>query len=107
MNIDKQQLAARIKVFIDKYAGVSPNYDSTEDPTDKYGTKYTSPDAYALLAVVQAIEADVSIRYPNSEWGSGGYKPYTSKEGMIEHGEIMGQVVNLIVEQKSKNIIWR
>ncbi len=90
---DIKALSVRIRAFIDKYAGISPNYIVAEDPEDKQGEKYTSPDAYALLMVARQIENNLPITFSNSSWGSGGYKPYKSKEGYDEHEAIICLII--------------
>lgn len=77
-------LAKRIRDFLEKYAG-----------KDEDG-EYTSPDAYQLHAVATRIEQGMPIVRCWSEWGSGGYKPYTSTEGRQEHDLICAEVEKLI-----------
>ncbi len=84
-----KKLAKRIRRFVDKYAGVRPDYDPDYDDFDEM---YTGPDPYELLSVAEAIEAGREYRYPHSNWGSGCYKPYTSKKGELEHDDIMSEI---------------
>lgn len=80
-----EALALRIKQFLDKYAGI-----------DSEG-EYTSPDAYMLLEAAQFLEqGSLPRRFPWSEWGSGGYKPYTSEIGRKEHDAILEEIKKLM-----------
>lgn len=91
------KLSHRIREFIDKYAALSPNYDP-EDNEDEDG-KYTGPDVYALLNVANQLDRNIKPTRCWSDWSSGCYKPYSSKEGQQEHGEIMKEV-NFIINGK-------
>jgi len=94
--MDKKQLAIRIKAFLDKYAAVLPDFNES-DYNPLYDSKYTSPDAHALLSVYECIMADLPIfSVPFSSWGSGGYKPYTSEEGRTEHEAIIEEITKHI-----------
>lgn len=98
--IGKKALAERIRAFLDTYAGILPDFDAS-DYNPLYDDKYTSPDAHGLLSVAMLIEAGKQVKYmPNSSWGSGGYKPYTSNAGYQEHEAIMLEIKNLITENK-------
>lgn len=94
--MDKKQLAIRVKAFIDKYAAVIPDFNES-DYNALYDNKYTSPDAYELIHVYQCLMEDLPIfSVPFSSWGSGGYKPYTSDEGRIEHDAIIEEITKHI-----------
>lgn len=86
------ELANRIDLFIDKYAGISPNYDPEYDDLDE---KYTSPDAYEMLRCSITLKDNKIPHYCHSQWSSGGYKPYTSIEGRLEHDDIMKELSKL------------
>jgi len=85
-----KKLAERIYIFLDKYAGIRPDYDPKLD--DEYD-KYTSPDAAMLKHCADLLsEGKCPPSRCWSEWGSGGYHPYTSKEGKKEHDELMVEI---------------
>jgi transcriptional regulator with XRE-family HTH domain len=78
--VDAKAVAARIRAFLAKYGKRAADDE----------TLWSSPDASELEGVAQLLEADLMpSRYPWSEWGSGGYGPYSSKEGKAEHDEIL------------------
>ncbi len=94
-NDDWVDLSNRIYDFVNKYACISPNYDEADDESDKY----TSPDAYEMLACANLLKNGIKPHKCWSEWGSGGYKPYTSKEGKAEHDKLLSEI-NTIIKQK-------
>ena len=72
MDLLKKILAKDIKDFIDKYAGIRPDFDPEYD--EEY-EKYTSPDASELLYCSERLEQGGEIeRFPWSDYSSGGYK---------------------------------
>ena len=82
-----KDLSKRIIAFLEKYAAKSPNEED----------EYTGPDPYELEYVAELLSQERNpTRYPFSEWGSGCYEPYTSKEGQQEHQEILNQVKSFI-----------
>jgi hypothetical protein len=81
---DKKTLAKRIRKFLDTYA-----------KKDAEGAEWNSPDAYELERCIRELETGVILKAPFSEWGSGGYYPYTSKEGQKEHDEILKEIKKL------------
>lgn len=86
------ELAKRIHDFIKKYAGIRPNWCETED----FDEKYTSPDAYELLRCADMLNHEQKPNKCFSEWGSGGYTPYTSKEGREEHDYLVKEIYKII-----------
>lgn len=81
----KEELEIRIRKFLITYAG------KTEDD------EYTSPDAGCLEGIADMIKQDLKIySIPFSEWGSGGYKPYLSKEGREEHDFLIREIEKII-----------
>ncbi len=89
-----KDLSERILKFIIEYAAISPNYDETSEDLDD---KYTGPDPYQLLGFVTLYEEGViPTRVPWSDWSSGCYKPYTSKEGREEHELILKEISKVI-----------
>lgn len=83
----KQELAKRIYDFLDKYAVVVPDYQEGDD------VKYSSPDAYQLLACAYYLRVGKKLpQFPFSDWGSGGYKPYSSEEGRKEHDFLLQEI---------------
>lgn len=94
--IDNKVLSERIQLFLDKYAGISPDWDGESDDN-----KYTSPDAsmmkYCADMLGQGLKPDTCW----SEWGSGGYKPYSSKEGKKEHDYLVAEIYKIINSKDS------
>ena len=89
-----KELVERIEKFIEKYAAISPNWDG-----ESIDEKYTSPDAYQLLYCAELLNAGIKPTRCWSEWESGGYKPYSSKEGREEHDNIMNEINKIIIKQ--------
>lgn len=92
-----KKLAKRIYKFLDKYAAIKADYDPDfEEDTDKYA----SPDATMLRICADRLAAGLSLKTLRcwSEWGSGGYRPYASKEGRAEHDDLVLQIQKLIKE---------
>lgn len=85
------ELSERILNFVDKYAKISPNWNNDEDDE-----KYTAPDVYQLLDCVNSIQNNTPIFRCWSDWGCGGYSPYTSKEGKEEHDFIIKEINKII-----------
>jgi len=92
---EMETLAKRIYDFVNKYAGISPNWIETEDKEDVDG-KYTSPDAYQMLYCADMLNHGQKPIRCFSEWGSGGYKPYSSREGREEHDYLVKEVYKII-----------
>lgn len=74
------------------YAGISPNW-TVFDSVDE---KYTSPDVYELLACATLLEKGIKPIKCFSDWGSGGYTPYTSKIGKDEHDFLIKEIYKII-----------
>ena len=84
--MEKKELATRIRKFLETYAR-----------KDSEG-EWTCPDAYQLEMCADLLEQDQTIsRIPWSEWGSGGYRPYTSREGQKEHEFLLEEIRKIIV----------
>ena len=79
-SMTRENLVKRIRAFLAKYAG------KTEEG------EYTSPDAYCLESAANMLEIEREVIFPFSEWGSGGYKPYSSKEGRAEHDLLVAEI---------------
>ena len=77
-----QELAAKIKAFLEKYGKRDVN-----DPSE-----WSSPDACLLEMTAKKLEAGMPVERPFSMWGSGGYGPYASKEGRKLHDEILDEI---------------
>ncbi len=86
----EKTLSQRIYAFLDRYAVVSPNFETEADD------KYTSPDVYQLLSCAELIESGIQPLQCHSSWESGGYKPYVSKEGRAEHDMLVKEVYKII-----------
>jgi len=86
-------LSNRIINFLDEYAVLNPNWDSEYD--DEYD-KFASPDAAQMKYCVELLSKGEKPSRCWSEWGSGGYKPYISKEGRAEHDLLVKNVYEII-----------
>lgn len=86
-------LVDRIYLFIDKYAGIRPDYDPEYDDEED---KFTSPDASILKYCADIINKGFKPENCWSSWGSGGYTPYTSKEGKTEHDYLVSEINKII-----------
>ena len=86
-------LASRIYDFLEKYARVKPEFDPIYDEEDD---KYTSPDASELRYCANMLQNYLVPDGCRSEWGSGGYVPYGSKEGREEHDYLVSEIYKVI-----------
>lgn len=86
-------LPQRIHIFLEKYAALNPNKQDEDD------NKYTSPDAHQLEACADLLKVGKVPSQCWSEWSSGGYKPYSSKEGRDEHDSLVKEVYSIINKQ--------
>lgn len=86
------ELSQRIDKFIEEYAGIRPDYDPDYDDDDE---KYTSPDASEMLKCSMMLKNNMKPDYCFSQWSSGGYVPYTSVVGELEHDAIKTEIKNL------------
>jgi hypothetical protein len=77
---ENKAIVKRIREFLKKYAALTPDGE------------YNGPDSNMLEFAADQLEVNGPISRLWSDWGSGCYKPYSSKEGRLEHDEI----VNLI-----------
>lgn len=89
-NLPNNDLPQRIQSFLEKYAVLNPNKQDEDD------NKYTSPDAHQLEACADLLKIGKIPSQCWSEWGSGGYKPYSSKEGRDEHDSLVKEVCAII-----------
>lgn len=87
------ELSKRIYVFIEKYADVRPDWDAKIDDEDEI---FTSPDASQMKYCADMISKGLKPEQCWSEWGGGGYKPYSSKEGRQEHDELVKEIYKII-----------
>ncbi len=86
-----KELAKRIHAFIDKYAGISPNWDGESEDD-----KFTSPDASQMKYCADMLSKELKPTQCWSEWGGGGYKPYSSREGRAEHDYLVSEIYKII-----------
>ena len=92
-----KELAERIYKFLDKYAGIRPDWNPETDDADE---KYTSPDAAQMKYCADVLKSGRIPLQCFSEWGGGGYKPYSSKEGREEHHSLVMEVYKIINSKK-------
>ena len=91
--IEMKKLSDRIYQFIEKYAGIRPDWDSQYDDEDD---KFTSPDASQIKYCADMISKGLKPKQCWSEWSSGGYKPYYSEEGRAEHDYLVKEIYKII-----------
>lgn len=92
---DEIELADEIMRFLDKHANSSASYDPE---VDEPGDRYSSPDACELHVAAERLRRGMGIdRSPWSEWGSGGYSPYSDKAAREWHDRLVEQVAAHIV----------
>ena len=89
----QMKLEERIYKFLDQYAGVRPDWDAQYDDEDD---KFTSPDASQMKYCADIISKGLKPQQCWSEWSSGGYKPYSSKEGRDEHDYLVKEIYKII-----------
>jgi hypothetical protein len=97
---EHSELIAEIRDFIQKHAGISPNYDPKFDqPEDRF----TGPDPSMLEGAAALLEAGKDIPfYVHSEWGSGCYKPYNDPEARTWHDDLVRKVNDLRITPAPK-----
>ena len=84
---DAQWLGERIVTFLAEHGKRSTDGE------------WNSPDAYEMEnAACLLMNRMLPDRVPFSEWGSGGYQPYASKECRIRHDSLKGEIENLITD---------
>ena len=86
------ELSNEIKSFVEKYAAINPNFDPEYDDDED---TYTGPDVGELLDAAMQLKRGVKPTRIHSDWGSGCYKPYTSKDGKMQHNSILKRIRNL------------
>ena len=91
--VKNERLAKRIYKFLDKFAGIKPNWNPEADEDD---SKYTSPDASHMRYCADMISAGMKPSHCWSEWGSGGYTPYSSKAGRTENDFLLSAIYKII-----------
>lgn len=93
MSVDMQALAQRIYRFLEAYAAIRGDYDPEYDDEED---KYASPDASMLKGAADLLMAGQMPKRCWSEWGSGGYRPYASAEGRLEHDALVAELSKLM-----------
>lgn len=91
-----KELSKRIYKFLDKFAGIRPDYDPEYDDEED---KFTSPDASMLKYCADLLSKELKPTRCFSEWSSGGYNPFSSKEGREEHDYLVSEVYKIIKEK--------
>jgi len=86
-NMEREILAKRISAFLEKYG-----------KRDRSAPEFwNSPDGAEMeMAAGILARAKNPSRVPWSDWGSGGYGPYTSVEGRTEHAELLRLIKEVI-----------
>ena len=84
-----QALAQRIYRFLAIYAAIRGDYDPECHDDDE---KYASPDASMLRHAADLLMIGQVPGRCWSEWGSGGYRPYASTEGRLEHELLIAEL---------------
>lgn len=87
---DRLELAVEIRSFLAKHAKLTPTVPA----------EWSSPDAYELEAAAAALEQGGEVRYPHSEWGSGGYQPYVDAKAQAWHDRIIRSVLIYRTDEK-------
>jgi hypothetical protein len=84
------ELADEIMRFLDKHAKSAASYDPQfDDPADRY----SSPDACELHLAAERLRRGMGIdRTPWSDWGSGGYAPYSDQDAKAWHAELVEKI---------------
>lgn len=90
-----ETLSDRIFDFLDRHAGISPNYDPDYDDPEE---RFTGPDASMLNAAAEALRDGQPIYYVHSDYGSGTYRPYGDIVAKAEHDGLVREV-NLLVKR--------
>lgn len=85
-------LVNRIYAFLDKYACIRLDFNHLYDDKNE---KYTSPDASIMKHCADMISKGYKPDNCWSDWSSGGYQPYASKEGRQEHDDIRHEINNI------------
>lgn len=88
-----EELPDRIYKFLDKYAGIKPDFDPEYDDEED---KYTSPDASQLRYCADMLKVGKKPSRCFSEWSGGGYRPHSSKEGRDEHDKLVKEIYKII-----------
>lgn len=86
-----KELAKRILKFLETYARIIPDSNDLDDEC-----KYTSPDAQQLKTCAELLLLGEKPNRCWSEWGSGGYSPYSSAEGRNEHDYLVSEIYKII-----------
>jgi hypothetical protein len=90
---DSNELASQIRLFLKTHAKSTPIYDETQYPEDKYN----SPDVFELENAADQLESlGFVTKIPNSNWESGGYKPYSDIGARKLHDELKSDIVHFV-----------
>ena len=90
----RMQLGNEIKEFLSKHGKSDVN-----SPTE-----WSSPDACLIETAATQLLSEIptdEIRIPFSEWGSGGYKPYSDKKAKDWHDSLLSRIEKLIRSNES------
>ncbi|MFL9456043.1 MULTISPECIES: hypothetical protein [Nostocales] len=88
-----KELSKEILDFLEKYAV------RNSQEADDYTSPYSSPDADELFAAAKLLELEQTPIPVYSSWESGGYKPYSSKEGREWHDSLVKKI-NFLADKK-------
>jgi hypothetical protein len=79
---ERRKLAGDIHAFLAKHAKRSADEE-----------EWSSPDAHELEHTAHQLNyGHGKVRHPNSSWESGGYHPYSDKEGRAKHDELLSRI---------------
>ena len=98
-NLSMKELSDRIYKFLKDWAHIRPHWKEG----DEVDEKYTSPDAYELLYAADMLKQGKHPVKCFSEWGSGGYGPYSAKHGRALHDALVKEVYQYINGDKRPN----
>lgn len=90
MTTDPNELADEIMRFLEAHAKTAASFDPAYDEPAE---RYSSPDGCELHMVAERLRAGMVIdRDPWSEWGSGGYSPYSDAAAREWHDDLLSRI---------------
>ena len=83
------ELADRILSFIERHAGVRPDYDPRWDKPDE---RFTGPDSVLLWQAAERLKTGQQLEQVHSDYGSGTYRPWNDTAARAEHDALVVEV---------------